>query len=168
MHEEAAPPKAAQGTAVAPIAELWNEAWEDLREKEGSLIKEYEELIEKASSRSTEPHTVVSALVTAHSSAITFSSLGKLQRAQAMKILLQERIDELDEGRWKVGFQDHQFAVKDVVEPVVGFIDWAKNFIGKAAEASPYASLAWAGVSLLLPVRTASSLRLPSRGLRSN
>lgn len=154
----AAPPKTAEVTVVAAIAELWNEAWEELKEKDGPLVKEYEERIEKAPSSSTKSHTVMAAMATTHSSAITFSGLGKIQRAQVMKVLLQERINELDEGRWKVGFRDHQFAVKDVVEPVVGLIDWAKDFIGKAAEASPYASIAWAGISLLLPVRPTTSL----------
>ncbi len=158
VDEGAAPPKTAEATAIAAIAELWNEAWEQLKEKDCPLVKEYEKRIESASSSSTKSHTVISAMATTHSSVLNFSGLGKIQRAQMMKVLLQERIDKLDNGRWKIGFRDHQFAVKDVVEPVVRFIDWAKDFMGKAAEASPYASLTWAGLSCLLSVRHTMSL----------
>jgi hypothetical protein len=35
----AAPPKTAEATAIATIAELWNEAWEELKEKDGPLVK---------------------------------------------------------------------------------------------------------------------------------
>ena len=38
------------------------------------------------------------------------------------------------------------------MHPVVGTIRWANDYISNALSANPYASLAWAGVSLLLPV----------------
>lgn len=81
-----------------------------------------------------------------------FPGLGKHDRAQAMKILLENKVEELESGQWKIGFQNNQFAVKDLIEPVVGVVSWAKEYIGKAAQDSPYSSVAWAGVCLLLPV----------------
>ena len=118
----------------APIAELWNEAWDELR-KNTALFEEYETWL------------------TASSSSVGVLGLGKCERAQVMKMLLEKKIEELESGQWKIGFQSNQFAVKDLIEPVVGVIDWAKEYIGKAAQASPYSSVAWAGVCLLLPVR---------------
>jgi hypothetical protein len=136
----------------APISELWNEAWDELQMKEPTLFKEYEEHIDKAVSHSPKSHSIMAVLAATHSSAIAFSGLGKLHRAQIMKALLEERIEELKSERWKIKFGENQFAVRDMVDPVVGFIDWAKDFIGTAADTSPYSSIAWAGVSLLLPV----------------
>jgi hypothetical protein len=119
----------------APIAELWNEAWDELR-KNTALFEEYETRL------------------AACSSPIGLLGAGKTERARVMKVLLEKKIVELESGRWKVGFQNNQFAVKDLIESVVGVVDWAKEYIGKAAQASPYSSVAWAGVCLLLPVRT--------------
>jgi hypothetical protein len=59
---------------------------------------------------------------------------------------------EIDEGEWKLKFKDHELAVKDLVEPVVGVVEWAKDYVGTALGPSPYGSLAWAGVCVLLPV----------------
>lgn len=118
----------------APISELWNEAWDELR-KNTALFEDYEKRL------------------TASSSSVGLPSFEKCERAQMMKVLLEKKIDELESGQWKIRFQNNQFAVKDLIEPVVGVIDWAKEYIGKAAQASPYSSVAWAGVCLLLPVR---------------
>jgi hypothetical protein len=152
----AAPSVTVDAAVAMPIAELWNEAWDELKLKDAALVKKYEERIENVASRYSQLHAVMSAMRTTHKSATTFSGLGKLDRAKVMKLLLMERIEELERGQWKVGFGNNQFAVKDFIKPVVGFIDWSKDYIGKAAEASPYASLAWAGVSLVLPVRFSS------------
>ena len=119
----------------APIAELWNEAWDELR-KNTALFEEYETRL------------------AACSSPVGLLGVGKTERARVMKVLLEKKIAELENGQWKVGFQNNQFAVKDLIESVVGVVDWAKEYIGKAAQASPYSSVAWAGVCLLLPVRT--------------
>lgn len=118
----------------APNSELWNEAWDELR-KNTALFEEYETRL------------------TASSSSAGLPSFEKCDRAQVMKVLLEKKIGELESGQWKIEFQNNQFAVKDLIESVVGVIDWVKEYIGKAAQASPYSSVAWAGVCLLLPVR---------------
>jgi hypothetical protein len=123
-----------------PIVELWDEAYEELTIKDKSLVANYEVQLSKS---------LVGAVA---SSAILFSGLEKIKRREQMKILLAEKIKEIDEGEWKLKFKDHELAVKDLVEPVVGVIDWAKDFVGNALEPSPYGSIAWAGVCVLLPV----------------
>jgi hypothetical protein len=150
--------RSADAVVKAPISELWNEAWDELQIKEPTLFKEYEEHVDKAVSHSPKSHSVMAAMTATHSSATAFSGLGKLQRAEVMKALLEERIEELKSEQWKIKFGENEFAVKDMVGPVVGVIDWAKEFIGTAADASPYSSIAWAGVSLLLPVSFPGSL----------
>ena len=144
--------RSADAVVKVPISELWNEAWDELQIKEPALFKEYEGHVDKAVSRSPKSHSIMAAMAATHSSATAFSGSGKLQRAQIMKALLEEKVEELKSEQWKIKFGENQFAVRDMVGPVVGFIDWAKDFIGTAADASPYSSIAWAGVSLLLPV----------------
>lgn len=124
-----------------PIVELWDEAYNELCKKDKSLVADYEAQLSKG---------LVGAVALAP--AIAFSRLGKIQRCQQMKVLLEQKIKEIDEGEWKLKFKDHELVVKDLVEPVVGVIDWAKDFVGTALEPSPYGSIAWAGVCVLLLV----------------
>ena len=73
-----------------------------------------------------------------------------------MKILLNRRIEEIAAGEWKLKDKDNELPVKDLVEPVIGVLEWAKDFVGSALESSPSGSLAWAGVCLLLPLSKTS------------
>jgi hypothetical protein len=126
-----------------PISELWNEAYEELYKKDKGLVTDYEVHLSES---------LVGAVAAGQASATVFSGLGKVQRRQQMKALLDQKIKEIEEGTWKLRFRDHELVVKDLVEPVVGVIDWAKDFVGTALEPSPYGSIAWAGVCVLLPV----------------
>ena len=125
-----------------PIVELWDEAYDELSRKDKSLVADYEALLFKSLAEAD------------GSSAMVLSELGKVQRCQEMKVLLKRRIKEIGEGEWKLKYKDHELAVKDLVEPVVGVLDLAQNFVSTALESSPYGSIAWAGVCLLLPVST--------------
>ncbi len=42
--------------------------------------------------------------------------------------------------------------VQNFLGPTVDIIQRAKEFVGRALEPSPYGSIAWAGVCVLLPV----------------
>lgn len=127
-----------------PIAELWDEAYDELSKKDKSLVADYEAQLSMS--------LVGAVALAGQASAMAFSGLGKIQRRQQMEFLLDQKIKEIDEGKWKLKFKDHELMVKDLVERVVGVIDWAKHFVGTALQASPYGSIAWAGVCVLLPV----------------
>jgi N-terminal domain of NWD NACHT-NTPase len=131
------------GTTLRPIAELWDEAFNELRDDSESLVKEFDVILSK---------TVAGGIATGQVPVVAFSGLGKVQRRQQMEILLKQKIKDVEEGSWKLRFKDHQFLVTDLVKPVVAVIEWAKEYVGSALETSPYGSLAWAGVCLLLPV----------------
>jgi hypothetical protein len=141
--------ESAENLISRPIVELWDEAYDELAKKDKNLVSDYETQLSKS---------LVGAVA---SSARVFSGLGKIQRCQQMKALLAKKIKEIDEGEWKLKFQDHELAVKDLVEPVVGVIDWAKDFVSTALEPSPYGSIAWAGVCVLLPVSATFSASPP-------
>src|SRR5438045_1916667 len=78
-----------------------------------------------------------------------------------MNALLVQKIKEIDEGEWKLKFKNHELAVKDLVEPVEGVIDWAKDYVGTALESSSYGSITWAGGCVLLPVSAAFTASHP-------
>lgn len=127
--------------AAAPIAELWNQAYEELREKEPKLIKKYEEEISLQ----------VSAMVDA---TVAISGLGKVRRREQMEVLVKQKLKEDEDGKWRIRLGDDRIAIRDLARYVVSIVDWGKDFVGAALESSPYGSIAWTGVCLLLPVST--------------
>lgn len=139
-------PHSHDGTTLRPISELWDEAFDNLYAKSESLVLEFDAILSK---------TLAGGIATGHVSVAAFSGLGKVQRRQQMEILLNQKIKDVEEGSWKLSFKNHEFLVKDLVKPVVGVIEWAKDYVGSALETSPYGSLAWGGICLLLPVSVA-------------
>lgn len=131
-------------SASRSIFELWEEAYDQLIIEDGHLINRFEAILSES---------LTGALGLAQSSStVAFSGLGRIQKHQHLKILLDKKIQEVENGTWKLSFRSHELRVKDLLGPVVSTIEWAKDYIGTAMEASPYASMAWTGVCLLLPV----------------
>ncbi|MCJ1270798.1 hypothetical protein MMC22_010695 [Lobaria immixta] len=129
-------------TAVSvevPIAELWNQAYEQLREKEPILIRKYEEEI------SLHVSTMVGTTV-------AMSGLGKVRRREQMEVLVKQKLEEDEDGKWRIPLGDDRVAIRDLAGYVVSIVDWGKEFVGTVLESSPYGSIAWAGVCLLLPL----------------
>ena len=127
--------------ALSSISELWDEAYEQLGQDENTseLITDYEKVLSEAIGTD-----------------VVATQRG--QRRQQMETLVKIKMKELEDGTWKVGFLGHKFALKDFVEPVISVVEWSKEYIGGAVESSPPASIAWAGVCLLLPVSLDSIL----------
>ena len=129
--------------AVVSIVELWNQAFEELREKDRKLIEIYEEQLSRS----------VSTMV---GTTVIMSGLGKVRRKEQMEVLVKRKLEEDENGKWRI-LGDHRIGIRDLAGYVVSIIDWAKDFVGVALQSSPYGSIAWAGVCLLLPVSIYSS-----------
>lgn len=125
--------------SVVPIAELWNDAFEQLRKKDPKLIEKYEAMITME-------------VATMDSTTEAISGLGKVQRKEQMQTLVNQKLEGDEEGKWKFQLGDDRIAIRDVVEHIVNIVDWGKEFVGTALEASSYGSIAWAGMCLVLPV----------------
>lgn len=138
--------------AMDPICELWNAAYEDLRANEEELIMEYEGRLQGS-------------LPTMIASTVAFSG-SRLGREKLMNTILKEKMEEVKRNTWWLKYGRKEVAVKDMVEPVVGIIKWADKYISGAVGASPAASVAWVGVSLLLPVsRSFNTYFIVGRGV---
>ncbi|MCJ1231473.1 hypothetical protein MMC12_008150, partial [Toensbergia leucococca] len=121
-----------------PIAELWNHAYEELRRKDSKLIEKYENQLSLS----------VSVMA---GRTVTISDLGKVRRRDEMDELVKRKLEDDEKGKWRLPFGDDRIAIRDMTEAVVNIVAWAQEFVGDALEASPYGSLAWVGVCLLLP-----------------
>lgn len=89
---------------LAPISELWDEAYEELSKKDKALIAKYE------------------AQISATLGLSEGNLNGKVQRREQMQAAIVKRIIEIKEGKWKLEFKGHELVVKDLVQPVVGIV----------------------------------------------
>lgn len=126
-----------EASAFSPISDTWNDAYEDLKNDEltSHLMERYEQEVAKKARTRTVPGD-------------------KLGRLKLMETIAKEKEEELEAGTWKVKFANNQWAVRDIMVPLVGIIQWSKEYVGAAVESSGSlpASAAWAGICLLLPV----------------
>jgi hypothetical protein len=124
-----------------PICELWNEAYEDLKAKEGSLMNDYEAAMSKD----------IPTILGSSTLAIVAPQVA-IMRKEQMAALVEMKSAEAKKNAWKLRYGDHEVLLKDLAGPVVNVIKDVESFVDGAVSANPYASIAWAGVSLLLPV----------------
>jgi len=139
------PHQAPNAGSLHPINELWNDAYDELREQEEKLMKDYEA-------------TLCADLATMVVGSTVVLSGSKVERKAQMMTLLSRKVDEVKKNTWRLRFGGHGVQLKDLAQPVVGIIQWTDDHISGALSTNPYASIAWAGVSLLLPVSHAALL----------
>lgn len=133
--------KATSVTSGSAIAEpsLWALAYSCLRKENPNLIRNFDECLGIG-------HTDTQAgnLVFAEVEGVTQKALEEIEKA----------IDSKDKR------SGVKLAIQDYSKKAIKIIIASKSFITSAASAEPHAALAWAGVSLLLPVSLVSKALL--------
>lgn len=66
------------------------------------------------------------------------------RRERYLATLIEKRVQKIQEKEWSNATM--------VYKKTVGMVLFAKDFISQVASNEPHAALAWAGVSMLLPV----------------
>jgi hypothetical protein len=141
-----------QISSYTPISELWNEAYEDLRTKEKILVVQYEETL-SGRLKTIQAGSLIGGLTALVP--VTVLSSSKIKRKDQMQTILEAMMEEANQKTWKLRFgSEYEISARDVMQPLVGAINGANDYITGVLSPNPYASLAWAGVSLLLPVCT--------------
>lgn len=84
------------------ISSLWDDAYKELDDE---LVAKYEEVLKKEGTLELKDPA---------------QDMGS--RAQQMKSIIDSQVQLLEEGEWKVKFNDHEMKVKDLVEPVVSIL----------------------------------------------
>lgn len=75
----------------------------------------------------------------------------KTTRREIMDRLLKEKFAEMSR-KFTLRVNGEDIAIRDLAKPVLYAVDQANTYITHALSTNPYASIAWAGVSLILPV----------------
>ncbi|PNP58266.1 hypothetical protein THARTR1_01781 [Trichoderma harzianum] len=119
-----------------PIRELWNIAYEKLREEDGKLVEDYEAQLKGS--------------VTA--------GLGqtlnlKQNRREWMQAILSSKMEEVNK---KLEPSSFKAQAKDTMQLILNIVDSAKDYIGNAANSNPYTSIAWTGLLMNMSAEKAS------------
>ncbi|KAI0968046.1 ankyrin repeat-containing domain protein [Xylaria arbuscula] len=117
-----------------PITELWHIAYNKLRMVNEILILDYE---------SKQYGDLSSAL------APLGANVSLRERTNA---ILQHKMKEVDKDTWRLKFGSTDVQIRDIAQPILGVVSRANDYISTALSSNPYASVAWMGISLLLPL----------------
>ena len=76
------------------------------------------------------------------------------ERRAQLHTIIKYGLERMDEKRMKYKIGDHEYVLQDQIAQAANLVLWAKGWISEAVKASPEASIAWAGVCVILPVLT--------------
>ena len=122
---------------------LWSRAYDNLKHENGEMVTEYELLLSKTGEPGQDINTI------AQSDAD--------ERKAQMDEIMRAGKKHYDEKAIKYKLFGTEHALEDDIASAVNVVLWGKDWIGEAVKASPEASLAWAGVSAILPFLTNAS-----------
>ena len=131
--------KKVESARLESMSDLWNEAYEELKETEPKLVGQYEAVMSK------EMSTILGNKSLPHGVPEDFT-----MKKEQMAALVAQKVAEAKVNIWKLKYGDNDILAKDLVDPVVNLINDAEEF--GALSTNSDALIAWAGVSLLLPV----------------
>ena len=125
-------PKVVNHTTVSE--RLWKSAYARLEEDEADMLDQFYRAIIPAAAIQTPP---------------TLTEVADS---------IARRLEEQDSERLRFKLFGRSVNVREQSERIIKFVVWAKDVVGAALKAEPHAAVAWAGISLLLPVSTQCSV----------
>lgn len=120
--------------------DLWDRAHRLLRDDKSNrqLLVAYERILLSELNEVASPSTSV--------------NWGSRDRRRQVSDLIVKKLKVIEDTRWRLQLGKETVKVKAQVDKVVKTVIWAQGFVSSAISADPHAALAWAGVSLLLPL----------------
>ncbi|KAJ3489794.1 hypothetical protein NLG97_g5926 [Lecanicillium saksenae] len=125
--EHGQPP--AEADTPAPAPSLWDRAYLKLKESKPTLVADYEKLLSKE-----------------------LADGSALIKKEQLNDIATRGLERVSEQKAKYTIFGQEYVVKDQVAQVSKLLINLKSFIADAIKASPEASLAWAGVCVILPL----------------
>ncbi|GAB0133156.1 hypothetical protein EsDP_00001571 [Epichloe bromicola] len=113
---------------------LWDQAYKSLGENNADSVNEYEKLLiremQEAGLPSDHPRQV------------------------KLKCIIDRGLERLEKKKTKFNIAGHEFNLSNQIANAASLATWARGLVADAVKASPEASIAWAGVCLILPLLT--------------
>ncbi|KAL0937155.1 vegetative incompatibility protein het-e-1 [Colletotrichum truncatum] len=136
---------------------LWSRAYEALRHEDAELVGRYEKLLSKELPEHGEstaaPQDIPNPVESLDLTVNKIASDPETRKLQLERIV-EQGLQRMDEKRIRYTILGNEYVLKDQVVQTAEFVSAMKVLINEAVKASPEASLAWAGVCVLLPVLT--------------
>ncbi|KAF5593388.1 ankyrin repeat [Fusarium subglutinans] len=140
LEDASAPQQAPDEEPLAPtkshnsIRQLWAVAYMSLRNEEDSPVQAFEDQI-----RCNMPD--IADRMSSDASTKDWTSS-----------VVQTQMDQVKRDTLKLRFGNFEVEAQEVVKSVLAVVNWSKDYVSKALSSNPTASIAWGGVTLLLPV----------------
>lgn len=139
VHAPMVPIKGPDAIAVDVRELLWSRAYHLLEERNEDLVKKYGKILQASAGEAANTDG--------------FALVDPVAIKQTVSDLLTSRAEK----QWKVTLGGNTITVKDTVEKLATLLVWSDKIIKDALSAQPYAALAWAGVSVFLPLLASAS-----------
>ena len=136
-----------QAQALAPQPQsLWDRAYDALKANNKRLVEDYEALLAGCGESILGEEQAASA-----HAALDHSSP---PRRRLLDAVIAQGLQRMEDQRTKYTVAGHEFVPKDQLAKAAELVLWANSWIGEAVKCSPEASIAWAGISIVLPLLT--------------
>ncbi|KAL0944803.1 vegetative incompatibility protein het-e-1 [Colletotrichum truncatum] len=132
-------------------ASLWSRAYVALQSEDAKLVDEYEKLLSRELLQQALPGNLQ------HNTSQIGNQIDNVdpdKRQQQLKSIMDRGLQKIDEKQTKYTIFGTEFVLRDQISQTVNLVQSMKGVIDEAVKGSPEASLAWAGVSVLLPILT--------------
>ena len=71
---------------------------------------------------------------------------------ERMKRVIRTKLKHRETRQFIINLAGTSIKIREYGERIAKFVSWSGDFVSTAVNAQPFAALAWAGVSILLPV----------------
>ncbi|KAI0972746.1 ankyrin [Xylaria arbuscula] len=144
------PPSNHEDTPI--VQSLWDRAYDLLRENESKLVGEYEKLLSKYAQETVSGSNEGSAQAVPLED--VSRGINRLSPQAQLKGIISAGLQRMKENKTTYTIAGHEFNLSNQIDKAASLVQWAKEFVGEAARQSPEASIAWAGVCIILPLLT--------------
>lgn len=118
---------------------LWRRAYALLAEKQPDLVKDYGKHLQ------------------GDIDSVNDTNLSVLADPERIKASIANLLEAREKRQWSIKLGGKTVKIKDQVDALAKLLVWSDKIIKDALSAQPYAALAWAGVSVFLPLIEAGS-----------
>ncbi len=125
-------PNPETGVLLEDEIDLWDEACKKLGREQPKLFERYKRCIVASGNESDTPLS------------LNLDNVDSDHRERYLANRIEKRLETIQKQGWSIA--------GDIYRKIVKTILFAKDFVGQAVSNEPHAALAWAGVSMLMPV----------------
>lgn len=130
-------------TSLSGSQDPWALAYEILQKREPKLVEDYQTHLS----------------FTQRNSSVDAVEVGAdLSNPRSVESVMTQLLEDREKKQWQVSLLGKDVKIREQTEKLAKFLLWADPVVKNAVSTQPYAALAWAGVSLLLPVSQGNPL----------